>query len=447
LREVARREGRTVRRTYEVNPGEVWEEDEFWIDLSWAIDPDGTRGIRKHFESRGLPPQLGTVPVVSEPATSDEQRGQSLGANDRAGDSPQPVTVDEYYAHIFDRVPGLKEEAAKQGLSPLDYMRKVGAFRVHERVYNEHLKPCPKGPGGSDVIPDEQISVDEFGTIRDNGKSVGVEINGERFTGFPTPSRKLEIWSRSMKEHGWPEHTLPAWIKSHVHPDGVYSRQNGMVLVPTFRLPTLIHTRTGAAKWLNEISNANPLWMHPSDMKARGLANGSLARVTTDIGYFVDRVWATEAIKPGVCACSHHLGRWRRPVDPACNRYSTNLVSLEETGPGKWRMTRTQGVQPFASDDPDSSRIFWEDGGVHQNAAAPVHPDPISGAHCWLQAVTVEKAHDGDQYGTVFADTEKAHQVYKEWKAMTRNQPGPNGERRIPWLNRPLYPAPEAWRR
>jgi len=38
-----------------------------------------------------------------------------------------------------------------------------------------------------------------------------------------------------------------------------------MVLLPTFRLPTLIHTRSGNAKWLKEISHTNPLWVHPRD--------------------------------------------------------------------------------------------------------------------------------------------------------------------------------------
>ena len=36
-----------VARTGEANPGEVWEETEFWIDLSWEIDPDGSLGIRQ----------------------------------------------------------------------------------------------------------------------------------------------------------------------------------------------------------------------------------------------------------------------------------------------------------------------------------------------------------------------------------------------------------------
>ncbi|MDC1142049.1 molybdopterin-dependent oxidoreductase [Planctomycetota bacterium] len=401
LREAARREGKEVKRTWETNPGEVWEEDEFWIDLSWAIDPDGERGIRKHFES----------PV----------------------DASRPVTLDEYYGHIFDNVPGLPDAAKAKDMTPLEYMKRIGAYRVKETVYKQN-----------ETELEAEGKANEFGTILDDaGNAIGVEIGGRNVTGFPTPTRKMEIWSQSMKEHGWPEHTLPGWIKSHVHPDHAYSKENGMVLVPTFRLPTLIHTRTGSAKWLNEISNINPLWMHPSDMKSRGIQNGDLIRVNTDIGYFIDKVWATEAIKPGICACSHHLGRWRRPQDPNGNRYSANTVSIDDEG-SSWTMKRMSGIQPFKSDDPDTSRIFWEQGGVHQNAAAPIHPDPISGANCWLQNVVVEPAHATDEYGQVYADTDKSFEVYKEWKAMCRPVK-PGTLRRIPWLNRPLAPQKEAW--
>ncbi|HEY6056831.1 MAG TPA: molybdopterin-dependent oxidoreductase, partial [Candidatus Limnocylindrales bacterium] len=50
LRVLAEREGRKVDWTYQASVGEVWEEDEFWIALSWAIDPDGSLGVRKWFE-------------------------------------------------------------------------------------------------------------------------------------------------------------------------------------------------------------------------------------------------------------------------------------------------------------------------------------------------------------------------------------------------------------
>jgi hypothetical protein len=51
LRVFQEKRGKPVEFTYQANPGEVWEEDEFWINLSWAIDPDGSLGVRQWFES------------------------------------------------------------------------------------------------------------------------------------------------------------------------------------------------------------------------------------------------------------------------------------------------------------------------------------------------------------------------------------------------------------
>ena len=65
-------------------------------------------------------------------------------------------------------------------------------------------------------------------------------------------------------------------------------------------------------------------------------------------------------------------------------------------------MSQTKGVTPFESSDPDSGRVWWSDAGVHQNITFPVHPDPISGMHCWHQIVRVNKADAGDQYGDIF---------------------------------------------
>ncbi|MGH3472674.1 MAG: molybdopterin-dependent oxidoreductase, partial [Nocardioidaceae bacterium] len=49
--------GREFTDTRDTNPGEVWEENEFWFDLSWRIDPDGSLGIRRYFESPYRPGQ------------------------------------------------------------------------------------------------------------------------------------------------------------------------------------------------------------------------------------------------------------------------------------------------------------------------------------------------------------------------------------------------------
>lgn len=402
LREAARRAGKEVKHTYEVNPGEVWEEDEFWLELSWAIDRDNDLGIREHF-------------------ISPYREGEK-------------ITIDEYYRYIFEKTPGLKAKAGEHNMDPLEYMRRFGAFEVEKKSYEKHMTTIPE---------DELVGVQqdpETGALTKDGEIVGIQVQGQARRGFPTPSKKQEFFSKTMTEWGWPEYEIPTYIKSHVHPDHIDRAANEFVLLPTYRLPTLIHSRSGNAKWLAEIANQNPVWIHTSDAQGLGISNGDLVRITTEIGFFVDRVWVTEAIKPGIVACSHHLGRWRREQDPKANRWATNTVKMTRSDEGVWSMRRSGDIEGYQSDDADSSRIFWRDGGVHQNLTFPVHPDPISGMHCWHQKVTVTKALKGDLHGDVEVDTKKSMEVYRKWLEMTRPAPGPNGLRRPLWLNRPLRP-------
>ncbi len=105
----------------------------------------------------------------------------------------------------------------------------------------------------------------------------------------------------------------------------------------------------------------------------------------------------------------------------------------------------TEGVRPWTSSDPDTSRVWWTDAGVHQNLAFAVHPDPVSGMHCWHQVVKVERAGADDRYGDVFVDTDRAHAVYLRWKALCRPAPGPGNLRRPLWFPRVARPRPDAY--
>jgi anaerobic selenocysteine-containing dehydrogenase len=272
---------------------------------------------------------------------------------------------------------------------------------------------------------------------------VGVEIDGVVRRGFPTPSGRLEFYSSTLKQWGWAEHALPTYIRSHVHPSNLEPGE--LPLIPTFRLPVQIHTRSANAKWLDEIAHTNPLWLHPTDAARLGVETGDLVRVETRIGHFVVKAWVTEGIRPGVVACSHHMGRWK--TGEAGQRQMMATVSLKHEGTS-WALRRERGVEPFASADADTSRIWWTDAGVHQNLTFPVQPDPISGMHCWHQAVRVTKAGPDDRYADVSVDTAKARKAYAEW--MSRARPAilhsPDGTRRPYWLLRPLKPGREAYK-
>jgi len=394
------RAGEEVDHTYEANPGQVWEENEFWIELSARMDPDGDLGVREHFESPYRPGEI--------------------------------ITVEEYYRWIFENsVPGLPEAADAEGLTPLEYMKKYGAFEIVEDNYEPFDEP----------VSTEDAEVDDDGRVlRD----------GEAKVGHTTPSRKLELFSPTVRDWGWPEleHVVPWPLRSHVHPDEIDTEAGEMLLLPNFRLPTLIHTRSANAKWLYEISHKNPVWMHPSDAERIGVGTGDLVRIHTEIGHMVDKVWVTEGLRPGVIAVSHHLGRWRLEKEEGVNRSASSHVRLDRPDDGVWRMRIVEGAGPYETFDPDTGRVWWSDVGVHQNLTHAVHPDPVSGAHCWHQKATrVERAGPDDEAGDVVVDTGKSMEVYRRWKELTRpaSEYSPDGLRRPRWIKRPLAPADEAW--
>ncbi|HYW73277.1 MAG TPA: molybdopterin dinucleotide binding domain-containing protein [Pyrinomonadaceae bacterium] len=426
MRAARQRNGDDVSDTREVNPGEVWEENEFWMELTWRIDRDGSLGIRQFVESKKNP-------------------GTRLG-------------VDEYYEWIFENsLPGLPERAAAENLTPLEFMRRYGAYEIKKKTGALYDQDVPveelddvredslgrvftraAKPASPNVVPVPGPDGDAEGR-----RLVGINVDGEIKRGFPTPSGKLEFFSKTLSEWGWSEYALPTYIRGHVHPQNLAPDQT--ILISTFRLPVQIHTRSSNAKWLNELAHTNPLWLHTSHAARLGVRTGDLVRVETEIGYFVVRAWVTEGIKPGIVACSHHMGRWK--IHETGQQQMMATVKLDHQG-GAWGLKREAGVGPYESSDKDTLRIWWNDVGVHQNLTFPVHPDPISGMHCWHQAVRVRKADPADTYGDIHVDTAKSHEVYKKWLAQTRpaREHSPNGERRPYWMLRPLKPAREFYK-
>jgi anaerobic selenocysteine-containing dehydrogenase len=75
----------------------------------------------------------------------------------------EKLTIDEYYGHIFENsVPGLPERAAAEGLKPLAYMRRYGAFEVQKKI----------GPLHEQEVPQEELEdlrTDDIGRVFPRG--------------------------------------------------------------------------------------------------------------------------------------------------------------------------------------------------------------------------------------------------------------------------------------
>ena len=160
--------------------GQVWEEDEFWIELSWRIDPDGALGIRKYFESPYRP-------------------GEKL-------------RIEEFYRWIFEHsVPGLPAAAAARGADPARVHAQVRRLPgARSDVYRTHETPLSAAEReGAAVDPSRGWSPRGARRRRGGGRQC--------MRGFPTPSRKLEFYSKTLKDWKWPEHAVPTYARSHVH--------------------------------------------------------------------------------------------------------------------------------------------------------------------------------------------------------------------------------------
>jgi hypothetical protein len=136
------------------------------------------------------------------------------------------------------------------------------------------------------------------------------------------------------------------------------------------------------------------------------------------------------------------MGRWRLQEDKGVERWSSALVDMTERDGGV-RFRQIHGVQPWESEDPSSARVWWSDAGVHQNITFPVHPDPISGMHCWHQKVRVRPALAGDRYADIYVDGDRSQAVAAKWESITR--PATGTLRRPIWLFRPVKPVLDAY--
>lgn len=406
------------------NPGQVWEEDEWWIALAWKIDPSGQWGIRDAFESRMAP-------------------GERL-------------RIDELYGQTAERgVPELGEASVFEGGNALQFLRRRGAFQVegaqgplHERVVREEsLENVRESRDGrayalrrrgdtpESVAPQSSPNPDSRGR-----QAVGVRMEGDLRQGFNTPSGRLEFFSPTLTEWGWPEYALPVYTKSHVHRDILASDE--LILIPLFEAPA-----APSSLWSAELAHLTPLWLNPVDAARLGLSPGVPTRVETEIGHFVTRAWPTQSVRPGVVAINPTRGRWHRPSGPQPNPATSASVFLHMDGDRR-TIGREESARAEAEIDPRLHRVWWSDAGTPANLAMPVHPDPISGGHCWNQVVRVRPAQANDVPGDASADLARADRIIELWlqRARRAEDVSPDKTRRPSWLIRNPRPMPDAWK-
>lgn len=303
--------------------GEVWEENEFWFEMGFRyVDPDGSLGIRKMWESKRHPGRAVTIPEWYDAAFGDNLPNlkKTATTDTRYRNAEYPV-----YEYMRDHGAWMEENNIYHA-QEREIKEDEHSLVSHGHRYDKHHVEIDKTTG---VITAEAHG--DAWKYKDGKKPIGIEVDGKKMEGFASLDKKMDFFSEWMAdEWKWPEYAIPFYprnekekeemvhIVSHVN-HKYMKEENSYALNTVFRLPYNIHTRSANSKHLMEISqNHDPVWINTDDAKRQGFKRGDAIRVRIvdsvsglESGYFVAMAVPTEGMMPGVLSCSHHGGRWK----------------------------------------------------------------------------------------------------------------------------------------
>ena len=152
---------------------------------------------------------------------------------------------------------------------------------------------------------------------------------------LPTPSGKIEIFSDTIDGFGYddcPGH--PAWLEPVEWLGGDVAARYPLHMISN-QPRTRLHGQMDNGKISREskIQGREPVWIHPSDAEARGLANGDIVRLFNDRGELLAGVVVTPEVREGVVQLS--TGAWYDPADASAARSldkhgNPNVLTLDK---------------------------------------------------------------------------------------------------------------------
>ena len=127
-------------------------------------------------------------------------------------------------------------------------------------------------------------------------------------TGFATPSRKVEFWSETLREHG--HSPQPDFIEPRIGPVNAPNLAMRFPLVLTCAKPTLfLQSQLRALPSLRKRAIAPEVELHPETAVARGIAEGSWVQISTPAGGARAKARFNASLDPRVVVGEH--GWWQ----------------------------------------------------------------------------------------------------------------------------------------
>lgn len=253
------------------------------------------------------------------------------------------------------------------------YMRKISAtdFKAKNVIFDKKNKLYWNWTKSGAKTYEEALEKGYLNTKKSYKGYVGQLIGETVYHCFPpdkiNKTGYMELYSELMEEKGF--NPLPSYYPIKEHQE---MKSEELILV-TYKVNVHSHSRTQNCKWLSEIYHDNPAWLNPETAKKRGIANGDIIKVRSEVGEITTKARVTPAVVPGTIAISNHCGHWMY------GRYASGKPTPDDLRGN--------------IEDRDAKRIWWADKrGAHPNWLIPNKPDKIGGEQRWNDTVvSVEK--------------------------------------------------------
>jgi biotin/methionine sulfoxide reductase len=148
-----------------------------------------------------------------------------------------------------------------------------------------------------------------------------------------TPSGLIELWSSSIEAAALPDVAPHAewreprrWWRA---PAAATYDLHLLCNQPTHRLHSQLDM--GGASRATKVAGREPVRLHPADAAARGLRDGDVVRVVSEVGSLLAGVVVSDALLPGVAQM--HTGAWWDPSAPEvadCVHGNVNVLTPDE---------------------------------------------------------------------------------------------------------------------
>jgi len=160
---------------------------------------------------------------------------------------------------------------------------------------------------------------------------------------FPTPSGKIEIYSRQLADMNDPNlPAIPTYIEPWEGPNDPMARSYPLQLI-TIHPRRRAHTQGETIPWLRE-TQVQGVQVNPADALSRGIADGDSVKVYNNRGATVLPAIVTRRIKKGVVAIPE--GAWYDPDQYGVDRGGgPNVLTKDEPSPGGGYVTNSCLVQ------------------------------------------------------------------------------------------------------